>query len=98
MNRNKKFKKKKLLFFLKIRAFSSLILSKNNIVKETNTILENQTTIRKPAEEEIKQGVLMNENKKSIQTYVLGKFTKENVFKSLNNAITNCIINFKNKN
>ena len=49
-------------------------------------------------EEEIKQGVLMNENKKTIQTYVLGKFTKENVFKSLNNAITNCIINFKNKN
>ena len=49
-------------------------------------------------EEEVKQCVLMNENKKTIQIYVLGKFTKENVFKSLNNAITNCIINFKNKN
>jgi hypothetical protein len=49
-------------------------------------------------EEEAKQSVLMNENKKSIQIYVLGKFTKENVFKSINNAITNCIINFKNKN
>jgi hypothetical protein len=49
-------------------------------------------------EEEAKQGVLMNENKKTIQIYVLGKFTKENVFKSINNAITNCIINFKNKN
>jgi hypothetical protein len=48
--------------------------------------------------EEAKQGVLVNENKKNIQIYVLGKFTKENVFKSLNNAITNCIINYKNKN
>ena len=49
-------------------------------------------------DEEVKQSDLMKENSKSIQIYVLGKFTKENVLKSLNNAITNCIINFKNKN
>jgi len=49
-------------------------------------------------DEELKQSVLTNENSESIKKYVLGVFDKEKVFKSLNNAITNCIINYKNKN
>ena len=41
------------------------ILSKNNLVKETNTILENQTTIKKPTEEIIiKPAVVKKSNKK----------------------------------
>ncbi len=40
---------------------------------------------------------LRDRNSESIKKYVLGVFSEENVFKSLNNAITNCIINFRNK-
>lgn len=48
-------------------------------------------------EEELKEDVLRAENSESIKKYVLGVFDEENVFKSLSNAITNCIINFRNK-
>jgi len=42
-----------------------LILSKNNIVKDTNETLENQTTIKKPTEEKIiKPAVVKKSNKK----------------------------------
>jgi hypothetical protein len=48
-------------------------------------------------EDELKEAVLRAENYESIKKYVLGVFDEENVFKSLSNAITNCIINFRNK-
>jgi hypothetical protein len=48
-------------------------------------------------EQESVEADLRDRNSESIKKYVIGVFSEENVFKSLNNAITNCIINFRNK-
>ena len=53
-----------------IQEEKALILSKNNIVKETNTILENQTTIRKPAEEKTPEPTVVKKNNKKFNNNV----------------------------
>ena len=46
--------------------------------------------------QEQKQALILKENEKEVQMYVLGIFKPENVFKSINNQITECINRFKN--
>ncbi len=47
-------------------------------------------------EQNEKQALILKENQKEVQMYVLGIFKPENVFKSINNQITECINKFKN--
>ena len=47
-----------------------LILSKNNIVKDTNETLENQTTIKKPTEEKINEPAVVKKINKKLNNSV----------------------------
>jgi len=49
------------------------------------------------SEQEVNEQRILKENSKSIQIHVLGKLKAENVYKSLNNTITEFIFKFKNK-
>jgi ABC-type branched-subunit amino acid transport system ATPase component len=53
-----------------IQEEKALILSKNNIVKDTNETLENQTTIRKPAEKKTPEPTVVKKNNKKFNNNV----------------------------
>lgn len=54
------------------------------------------TESQQQEQDELKAKIL-KENSKEVQSYVLGIFKPENVYKSINNQITECINRFKNK-
>ena len=54
------------------------------------------TESQQQEQDELKAKIL-KENTKEVQSYVLGFFKSENVYKSINNQITECINRFKNK-
>lgn len=67
--------------------------SKGIIMDNVELMMLNQS---QQLAQEQKQALILKENEKEVQMYVLGIFKPENVFKSINNQITECINRFKN--
>ena len=67
--------------------------SKDIIMDNVELMMLNQS---QQLAQEQKQALILKENEKEVQMYVLGIFKPEKVFKSINNQITECINRFKN--
>lgn len=73
-------------------------LELNKFLKSKGIITDHLENMLLKQNQQEAQYLLIKENKKEIEKYVLGVFDVKNVYKSLNNTITECLNKYKNTN